>query len=133
MLADRHLWYNAAMSTPQFQDITLYDKDTGEPFVFTAGEQEFFARQGFTNVPTRSPERRKAVRDQRYKGKPVFNVACLGCGRVGKIIQEPPNPSQIFCQYCFAERWNKHIEEHPERGEVHGPITFEELVQTEEA
>lgn len=114
------------MSTLQFTDITLFDKDTGEPFIFTAGEQEFFARQGFTNVPTRSPDRRKAVRDQRYKGKPVFNVTCLGCGRVGKIMQEPADPRQIFCQYCFAERWNQHLLNYPEQANIHGPITFEE-------
>lgn len=112
------------MSTPQFQDITLYDRDTGEPFIFTAKEQEFFARQGFTHVPTRSPERRKMLREQRYKGKDIFNVTCAGCGRVGKITQQPPDMHQIFCQYCFAERWNDHLEKHPDLLEVHQPISF---------
>ena len=112
--------------TPKFQDITLYDKDTGEPFIFTAKEQEFFARQGFTHVPTRSPERRKEIREQRYKGKPIFNIACKQCGRVGKIVQEPPNPRELYCQYCFAEKWNAYLIEHPELLEVHQPITFAE-------
>ena len=99
---------------PQFKDITLYDKDTGEPFIFTAKEQEFFARQGFTNVPTRSPERRKLLREQRYKGKPIFNVTCVSCKKVGKITQEPPDMRHIYCEFCFAERWNAHLEKHPE-------------------
>ena len=106
------MWYDHSM--PDFKDLTLYDKDTGEPFTFTAKEQEFFARQGFTNVPTRSPERRKQVREQRYNGKPIFNVTCISCGRVGKLLQEPSDPRRVFCQFCFAERWNMYLEQHPE-------------------
>ena len=110
----------------KFSDITLYDKDTGEPFIFTAKEQEFFARQGFTHVPTRSPERRKAIREQRYKGKPIFNIVCKVCGRVGKIVQQPPDPREIYCQYCFAEKWNTYLEKHPELQEIHQPIVIVE-------
>jgi len=117
---------------PKFQDITLYDKDTGEPFIFTAKEQEFFARQGFTHVPTRSPERRRELREQRYKGKPIFNVTCMRCGRVGKVIQEPPNPKQILCQYCFADEWNAYLEQHPELQAIHQPLVIEEPVRIED-
>ncbi|MEI6478056.1 MAG: zinc-ribbon domain containing protein [bacterium] len=102
-------------SVPNFQDVTLYDKDTGEPFIFTAKEQEFFARQGFTHVPAHSPERRKLLREQRYKGKPIFNVKCMSCGRVGKVTQEPPYPRQILCEYCFDEKWNAFLEANPEK------------------
>lgn len=109
-----------------FKDITLYDKDTGEPFIFTAKEQEFFSRQGFTNVPTRSPERRKQVREQRYNGKPIFNVTCVSCGRVGKLLQEPADPKRVFCQFCFAERWNSYLEKHPEMQGVHSPLELPE-------
>jgi hypothetical protein len=119
--------------TPQFQDITLYDRDTGEPFIFTGKEQEFFARQGFTHVPTRSPERRKELREKRYKGKEIFNITCVGCGRVGKITQQPPSPRYIYCQYCFAERWNQYLTEHAELQEVHQLLTFPPPVQVEEA
>lgn len=103
-----------ALGGMTFQDVTLYDKDTGEPFIFTAKEQEFFARQGFTNVPTRSPERRKQLRDQRYLGKPVFNVKCMNCGKVGKITQEPPYPRNILCEICFNQKWAAHLEANPE-------------------
>jgi hypothetical protein len=99
----------------KFQDLTLYDKDTGEAFVFTAKEQEFFARQGFTHVPAHSPERRKMLREQRYKGKPIFNVACSSCGRVGKITQEPPDLKKVLCEYCFAERWNDFLDKNPDK------------------
>jgi len=119
-------------NNPQFEDITLYDRDTGEPFIFTAKEQEFFARQGFTHVPTRSPERRKELREKRYKGKEIFNVTCASCGRVGKITQQPPSPRHIYCQYCFADRWNAYLLEHPDLQEIHQPLEFPPPVIEEE-
>jgi hypothetical protein len=112
----------APSGKPQFQDITLYDKDTGEPFIFTAKEQEFFAKQGFTHVPAHSPERRKLLREKRYKGKPIFNVRCLSCGKVGKITQEPPDPKHILCQFCFADRWNPYLAKHPELHDTFQPV-----------
>jgi len=101
-------------SKPSFQDITLYDIDTGEPFIFTAKEQEFFSRQGFNHVPKHSPERRKLLREQRYKGKPIFNVTCMQCKRVGKVTQEPPDYKHVLCEICFNEQWEAHLEQHPE-------------------
>ncbi len=35
-----------------YQDKTLTCKDCGQEFVFTAGEQEFYAEKGFQNEPT---------------------------------------------------------------------------------
>ena len=41
-----------------YEDKTLVCKDCGAEFVFTAGEQEFYAEKGFQNEPTRCiPER----------------------------------------------------------------------------
>ena len=113
--------------TPQFQDITLYDQDSGEPFIFTAKEQEFFARQGFTHVPKHSPEKRKALREQRYKGKPVFNVRCMQCGKVGKVTQEPPYPRQILCEFCFNEAWEAWLLAHPDKREAYEKALAESM------
>ena len=41
-----------------FEDKTLKCKECGAEFVFTAGEQEFYAEKGFQNEPQRSQERR---------------------------------------------------------------------------
>lgn len=43
-----------------FEDRTLICRDCGVEFVFTAGEQEFYAQKGFLNDPVRCPECRKA-------------------------------------------------------------------------
>lgn len=113
---------NQGTSLPEFKDITLQDKETGEPFVFTAKEQAFFARQGFTHVPTRSPENRKLAREKRFKGKPFFNVRCLQCGKVGKVTTEPPDPRHVLCDYCFADAWNPYLDSHPELQESFRPV-----------
>ncbi len=43
-----------------FKDRTLICRDCGVEFIFTAGEQEFYAQKGFLNDPVRCPECRKA-------------------------------------------------------------------------
>ena len=52
-------------------DKTLVCKDCGAEFVFTEGEQQFYAEKGFTNEPQRCPECRKAKKAQR--GSNNFN------------------------------------------------------------
>ena len=44
-----------------YEDKTLTCKECGNEFVFTAGEQEFYAEKGFVN----EPQRCKACRDAR--------------------------------------------------------------------
>lgn len=46
-------------------DKTLVCKDCSKEFVFTEGEQAFYAEKGFTNEPARCPECRKARKSQR--------------------------------------------------------------------
>ncbi len=41
-------------------DKTLVCKDCGAEFVFTEGEQAFYAEKGFTNEPQRCPEWQKS-------------------------------------------------------------------------
>jgi CxxC-x17-CxxC domain-containing protein len=43
-----------------YADKTLTCRDCGSSFVFTAGEQEFYAQKGFMNEPTRCPSCRQA-------------------------------------------------------------------------
>ena len=47
------------------EDKTLVCKDCGAEFVFTAGEQAFYAEKGFTNEPKRC----KACRDAKKAAK----------------------------------------------------------------
>ena len=57
-----------------YEDKTLVCKECGNEFVFTAGEQEFYAERGFQN----EPQRCKACRDAR---KNAALHRCLRCLR----------------------------------------------------
>lgn len=48
-----------------YEDILLTCKDCGTEFVFTAGEQQFYAEKGFNNQPVRCVACRKARKQQR--------------------------------------------------------------------
>ena len=51
---------------------TLVCKECGQEFIFTAGEQEFYAEKGVNE-----PQRCKACRDARKKMQPNRNARCL--------------------------------------------------------
>ena len=53
------------MEVTEMSDKNLICSDCGAEFVFTEGEQEFYAEKGFTNEPKRCPECRKAKKSQR--------------------------------------------------------------------
>ncbi|MDI6603712.1 MAG: zinc-ribbon domain-containing protein [Thermoanaerobacteraceae bacterium] len=52
-----------------YQDKTLVCKDCGKEFVWTAGEQEFYAEKGFQNAPVRC----KACRDAKKQRNHQFD------------------------------------------------------------
>ena len=89
-----------------YQDITLKCKDCGKEFVFTAGEQEFYAEKGFQNQPQRCRDCRNA---RKNGGNPVakpqrelFDAVCAECGKPAKIPFQPTNDRPVYCSDCFA-------------------------------
>ena len=85
-----------------YQDITLKCKDCGNDFVFTAGEQEFYAEKGFQN----QPQRCKACRNQRKNAtkpqKEFFTTTCHKCGGEARGPFQPSNDRPVYCSDCFA-------------------------------
>ena len=85
-----------------YQDITLKCKDCGSEFVFTAGEQEFYAEKGFQN----QPQRCKACRNQRKNAtKPqreFFTTTCHKCGKEALVPFQPSNDRPVYCSECYA-------------------------------
>ena len=47
-----------------YKDINLICKDCGSKFVFSTGEQEFYAEKGFTNQPIRCQACRRFRKQQ---------------------------------------------------------------------
>jgi DNA-directed RNA polymerase subunit RPC12/RpoP len=50
-------------------DKNLTCKDCGKEFVFTEGEQAFYAEKGFENEPQRCPDCRRARKAQRRQNE----------------------------------------------------------------
>ena len=53
-----------------FEDKTLVCKDCGKEFVWTAGEQEFYASRGFENQPQRCKPCRDARKNSMFHSAP---------------------------------------------------------------
>ena len=68
-----------------YEDKTLTCKDCGKEFVFTAGEQEFYAEKGLVNEPQRCKEcrvaRKNAIRGASAAAFPqhYFHVCIFVC------------------------------------------------------
>ena len=93
--------------TTMFEDKTLVCKDCGKEFVWTAGEQEFYASRGFEN----QPQRCKPCRDARKNGvrggnnggdRQMFDAVCAACGKACKVPFQPREDRPVYCSDCFA-------------------------------
>lgn len=91
-----------------FQDQTMTCKDCGSSFVWTAGEQEFYAQKGFDNSPTRCPSCRSAKKAQRGGGggfgrgpRQMFKAVCAKCGKEAEVPFEPRGDKPVYCNDCF--------------------------------
>jgi CxxC-x17-CxxC domain-containing protein len=90
------------------QDKTLTCRDCGQEFVFTVGEQEFFAQKGFTNEPSRCPACRAASKAGRSGGsyrsrdREMFPAVCAQCGKDTEVPFEPRPDRPVYCSECYA-------------------------------
>ena len=64
-----------------YEDKTLVCKDCGNEFVFTAGEQEFYAEKGFQNEPLRCKECRINRKNSLRAERKMYTVNCAKCGK----------------------------------------------------
>ena len=85
-----------------YEDKTLICKDCGKEFVFTAGEQEFYAEKGFQNEPQRCKECRTARKNATKPARELFTAVCAKCGKEAKIPFEPKSDKPVYCSECFA-------------------------------
>ncbi len=93
-----------------FTDKALICKDCSKEFIFTAGEQEFYAAKGFQNEPTRCKECRDLKKAQFNKGssvkkpKEMYDAVCSECGKETKIPFKPHLDKPVYCEDCFSNR-----------------------------
>lgn len=102
-------------------DKTLTCRDCGMDFVFTAGEQEFYASKGFVNEPTRCPACRQARKQQMSAGgareeraprpaptagpreRVLHKTTCANCGQETTVPFIPRGTKPVYCSSCFEQ------------------------------
>jgi len=94
----------------EYHDRVLKCSECGAEFVFTAGEQMFFADKGFKNEPKRC----KGCKAKRAEGggggghgSPMRSETKTNCSQCGKETTVPFRPTQgrpVFCRECFQQR-----------------------------
>jgi CxxC-x17-CxxC domain-containing protein len=96
-----------------FQDKTLTCVDCGQTFVFTAGEQEFFAQKGFQNEPKRCKACKSAKRSAAGGSgtgtgptgpRELHEVTCSSCGQKTTVPFKPTLDRPVYCRTCFQTR-----------------------------
>jgi CxxC-x17-CxxC domain-containing protein len=98
-----------------FTDKTMTCRDCNSEFVFTVGEQEFYAEKGFTNTPSRCPDcRAKRKTGGGFGGsgggsREMHSTVCSECGKDTKVPFVPRGDRPVYCSDCFqnqrSSRW----------------------------
>ena len=89
-----------------YEDKTLKCKECGADFIFTAGEQEFYAEKGFQNEPQRCKECRNAKKAAVKGTKEYFVATCASCGAEAKVPFQPREDRPVYCSECYAKMKN---------------------------
>lgn len=89
-----------------YTDKVLVCKDCGREFIFTAGEQEFYAEKGFRNEPARCKECRTKRKPQNSGTRPreMFTAICADCGKECSVPFQPRDGRPVYCRECFERR-----------------------------
>lgn len=92
-----------------YQDKVLVCRDCGQEFIWTSGEQAFYASKGLQNEPGRCPSCRAAARSARQSGgsatsgrpREFFPAVCDRCGVQTQVPFLPRNDRPVYCSSCF--------------------------------
>jgi CxxC-x17-CxxC domain-containing protein len=108
-----------------FQDRPLQCLDCKNEFIFTAGEQEFYERKGFKEIPKRCKPCRDARKTRRgpeatggngYSNgegngnrgprppREMFDATCAACGAPAKVPFRPAAGRPVYCRDCYTSR-----------------------------
>jgi len=87
------------------EDKTLSCRDCQQTFVFSSGEQEFFAARNLSNEPKRCPNCRVNSKMQRDGKDPAqcTDVPCDDCGAIARVPFKPTGAKPVLCSACFQK------------------------------
>jgi len=107
---------NTVEESVSYEDKTLTCRDCGQNFVWTSGEQEFYASRGLANEPGRCPDCRAARRSQQASGgynqagggfyggyREMFVTTCSNCGKEARVPFQPRSDRPVYCSDCYAQ------------------------------
>ncbi|MCA9388876.1 zinc-ribbon domain containing protein [Candidatus Berkelbacteria bacterium] len=91
------------------EDKNITCRDCQQEFVWTKGEQDFYAEKGLS-APSRCRDcrtKRKQMRDQGGQGRPMsngpkemFDIVCKKCDKPGQVPFKPTS-DDVLCRDCF--------------------------------
>lgn len=85
-----------------YEDRTLACRDCGDEFIFSGGEQRFFAEKGLQNIPQRCPTCRANAKRVRMGGPREYHAAiCNACGNQAMVPFAPRTDRPVYCSSCF--------------------------------
>ena len=103
-----------------FVDKNLVCRDCSSTFVFTSGEQEFYATKGLQNEPVRCPPCRSARKSSRaleseegyvrygsfasFGGRTprqMHPAVCAECGMMTEVPFMPRGDRPVYCSSCY--------------------------------
>ncbi len=94
----------------EYQDRILKCAECGAEFVFTAGEQMFFADKGFKNEPKRCKACKARRADSAGQGqgngyqRSETKTTCSQCGKETTVPFKPTQGRPVYCRECFQSR-----------------------------
>ena len=94
-----------------YEDEKLVCEDCGAEFIFTAGEQEFYAEKGLVNKPKRCPDCRKLRRQNNRKRRKMYDAVCSKCGAQTQVPFKPIPGKEVYCKDCFAKEHQEQQEQ----------------------
>ena len=104
-----------------FNDRELICRDCSSPYVFTSGEQEFYATKGLQHDPVRCPscrQQRKLMRPEDREESPHFGLyvswggrtprqlhvaSCHQCGQTTEVPFVPRGDRPVYCSNCYND------------------------------
>jgi CxxC-x17-CxxC domain-containing protein len=92
-----------------YEDKTLRCRECETDFVFSIGEQDFFAKHNLLNAPSRCPEcrqkRRQTMATERLSGergpREMHTIVCAECGTEGEVPFLPRQDKPVYCAACY--------------------------------
>ena len=95
----------------EYRDKSLVCVECQQPFVWTAGEQLFYADKNFKNEPKRCKgckQKRNSIPGPAHRERVETKAVCSQCGKETTVPFKPTQGRPVYCKECFQQRRAAH-------------------------